>query len=365
MLWVLSAIADGAPASASTSASPAAALRPALIRSLLSAAAEYRGDRPGSRTSSLPCPRAYRDGLARLRNTSIAASTALPRVARRAKRLAAVGDHPGSLPSATSIAIHAARDRALATGEAAEARRRWRSKTGSRRCRALPLDADHAAAVSLGVGDRGLDRGAVAAEPAGPSAPNPPDRRRRPSHRRRATAADRRAEGHRPPGVPNTARRRGPPKPPRAKPPRRGRPNAAPAAQATAGAAGAEASHRRQALAGPPVGNVPLVAWPSVSAAHVAGAASSAATADAEHAVRTRADSVTTDAITRRSRRPDHQRPGPRERTVERAEHDQLGHRAGRDRDRRDDPRDRRPPRRASPAPAPISPALNGARKAT
>ena len=172
------------------------------------------------------------------------------------------------LPERTWSANQDTRDLALAAGEAAEADD-VRVGVDDRRGRGrLAGDRERAAAVGLDVLERGGQRLGVAAEGAAArtaaAAPEPPERRRRcrsrPPGRSRAPfapAGEAAADG----------RRGGPPRPPPPGPPPKPPP----------------------ALAGPPAGNVPLVAWPSVWKDQAAGAIRSVAIAVAIAALRSRA----------------------------------------------------------------------------
>ena len=92
------------------------------------------------------------------------------------------------------------------------------------------------------------------------------------------------------------------------------------------------------ALCGPPVGKVLLVAWPSVCAAQVAGAASSAASATATTTSRTRLASDSA-SRTRGDRNHDHQRARPRELTADLPQDHEFGDGPAGDQQRSDDPR--------------------------
>ena len=249
------------------------------------------------------------------------------------------------LPCADLVGEPGDADLALAAGEAAEAGDVRVGGDDRRRRGGLAGDGERAAAVGLDVGERGGERGGVAAEHAAAARPAEAAAARcRRAGRRAGAGACRRglcrrrapvpaapgrcrpvgagAAGCRRPGrraaAGGGAARRPPPKPPRPPPP--GPPKPPPA------------------FAGPPAGNVPEVAWPSVWTDQVAGAIRSVGERRSRAGVagpRVRAER---ERARRDARRPRRARRQPRQRARVVGEHHQLGDHAAGDRQRAGDP---------------------------
>ena len=193
-----------------------------------------------------------------------------------AEAAAAARQHPADAAAAHRVGEPRRADLALAAGEAADAGDvRARLDDRGRGAR-LAGDGDRAAAVRLGVGDGRRQPGAVAAEAAAAhAAAGAPPAPRAPRRRRSAPPAPWAAR----PGPAGAGRA---PKPP-PRPPRRGRRPAA-------------GPPPKPACAGPPAGNVPVVAWPSVCTAQLAGASSSSAERGREHGAAQRSARAATSA---------------------------------------------------------------------
>ena len=246
-------------------------------------------------------------------------------------RAVAGGQHPADLPARTASASHCALT-SLSLPEkppiAATSAPSMTCVAGAR----LGGDGDRAAAVRAGVGERLGER----------------RRRRRRTCRRR---------GRRRPGAAGRPPPGGRPKPPA----RRRRP----------GAACGAAPRRRgpapgppiPAVCGPPAGNVPLVAWPSVCADHAAGAISSAPTAAPSAIARRcgRNASAAAAAIPAATSTPGSHasEPGLSRRIISSRADARQRRRAARARGRRV------PPSASCATPAPTSAAVNGASSET
>ena len=256
--------------------------------------------------------------------------------------LARVDDHPAEVPVRTSAASQAAVTE-LSRPRNRRVPPRSRGRRGSPRPRCSDWRRRSCRRREPWRSGSRLERGGVAAEPAGTAAGELP---------RPAAPAARRTTWTPPPGAAG-----GPP-------PRRAAPGGRePAGPPDRGPPPKPRPPMVATLAGPPIGNVPLVACPSVSAAHVA--APRAAPRARPRSPRRAPGQAAPRAAPRTRPRPRSPAAWPRPADRRAPEHDQFGDRAGADRQRGDDPGGADAARSICPTPAPISAAVNGARNET